>query len=221
MKSIKLTLALALALIAMPLASHAYVWSSCAQWGTYSSGGYTFYADEWGSSHNSQCCYLNSVTSWNVVEVQPNGHGVLAYPNTARNINKTVNNYGGSGSWNGSTPSGTTYWDLAFDIWVPREVMVWVNWSSGVGPWGSYVTTVSLAGTTWDVYVASGGPVNFLRKSHASSGSVNLSTLLKWGASKGYYSGSGTIGGAGIGFEIFGTGNASKTYYMNSCSVGS
>jgi hypothetical protein len=218
MKSIKLTLALAFALAAMPLASRAYVWSSCAQWGTYTSSGYTFYCDEWGSTA-SECCNLNSITSWNVVSSVPTGGGVKGYPNTARaSIGKTVNNYSGSGSWNGSEPSGT-YWDLAYDIWVPREVMVWVNWSSGVGPWGTYTTTVSLDGQSWDVYVASGGPVNFLRKSHANSGSVNLSTLIKWGVTKGYYSGTGTINGAGIGFEIFGSGS-SHTWYMNSCSIG-
>src|ERR1700690_4600196 len=60
MKSIKLTLALASAAIAMPLASHAYVWTSCSQYGTYSSGGYEFYCDEWGSTA-SECCNLNSV----------------------------------------------------------------------------------------------------------------------------------------------------------------
>ena len=219
MKSLKLTLALALALAAMPLASHAYVWTSCSQWGTYSSGGYEFYCDEWGSTA-SECCNLNSITSWNVVSSVPTGGGVKAYPNTARNnIGKSVSSYNGTGKWNISTPSGT-YWDASFDCWVPREVMVWVAYSGGVGPSGSKVlSNQSIAGATWNVYVASGGPVSFLRTSNASSGSVNLGTMIKWGASKGYYSSGGTIGGLGIGFEIFGSGS-SHTWKMNSCSIG-
>ena len=77
MKSMKVTLMLAVAALVMPLAVHAYVWTSCSQWGTYSSGGYEFYCDEWGSTA-SECCNLNSVTSWNVVSSVPTGGGVKA-----------------------------------------------------------------------------------------------------------------------------------------------
>ena len=163
MKSIKLILALAFALAAMPLASRAYVWTSCAQYGTYSSGGYEFYCDEWGSTA-SECCNLNSITSWNVVSSVPTGGGVKAYPNTARNnIGKSVSSYNGTGSWSISTPGGT-YWDASFDCWVPTEVMVWVANSGGVGPSGSKVySSQSIAGSTWNVYWQGGGPLSFLR----------------------------------------------------------
>ena len=158
MKSMKLTLALAMAVAAMPLASHAYVWTSCAQYGTYSSGGYEFYCDEWGSTA-SECCNLNSVTSWNVVSSVPTGGGVKAYPNTARNnIGKTVSAYSSSSSYNWSAPGGT-YWDASFDCWVPTEVMVWEGNSGGVGPSGSKVySNQSIDGASWNVYWQGGGP---------------------------------------------------------------
>jgi hypothetical protein len=220
MKSIKLTLALALALIAMPLASHAYVWSSCSQWGTYSSGGYEFYCDEWGSSA-SECCYLNSVTSWNVVSAVPNGGGVKGYPNTARNsIGKSISSYSSSSSYSYSTPGGT-YWDASFDCWVPTEVMVWEGNSGGVGPSGSQVySNQSIDGASWNVYWQGGGPLSFLRVGNSGSGSQHLGTFFRWGASKGYFSSSNTVGAIGIGFEIFGSGGSNHTWYMNSCSIG-
>jgi hypothetical protein len=43
--------------------------------------------------------------------------------------------------------------------------------------------------------------------------------MIKWGASKGYYSSSGTVGAIGLGFEIFGSGS-SHTWTMNSMSIG-
>jgi hypothetical protein len=219
MKSIKLTLALALALAAMPLASRAYVWSSCAQYGTYSSGGYEIYCDEWGSTA-SECVYANSVTSFNVVSSVPTGGGVKGYPNTCRNsIGKTVSAYNSSSSYSWSAPGGT-YWDASWDCWVPTEVMVWEGNSGGVGPSGSKVySNQSIDGGTWNVYWQSGGPLSFLRTSNSGSGSQNLGTFFRWGASKGYFSSGGTIGGVGFGFEIFGSGS-SHTWYVNSVSIG-
>jgi len=151
MKKMKLVLALALAAVVLPWAAHAYVWTSCAQYGTYSSGGYEFYCDEWGSTA-SECCNLNSVTSWNVVSSVPTGGGVKGYPNTARNnIGKTVSAYTSSSSYNWSAPGGT-YWDASFDCWVPTEVMVWEGNSGGVGPSGSKVySNQSIDGATWNV----------------------------------------------------------------------
>ena len=203
----------------LPGAANAYVWTSCGQWSTYSSGGYEFYCDEWGSTA-SECCNLNSVTSWNVVSSVPTGGGVKAYPNTARNnIGKSVSSYNGTGSYSYSTPGGT-YWDCSFDCWVPTEVMVWVGNSGGVGPSGSKVySSQSIAGSTWDVYWQGGGPLSFLRHGNSYSGSVNLGTMIKWGSSHGYYSSGGNVGGVGIGFEIFGSGS-SHTWYMNSCGIG-
>jgi hypothetical protein len=219
MKLIKLTLALALAAVVLPRAAHAYVWTSCAQYGTYSSGGYEFYCDEYGSS-SSECCSLNSVTSWNVVSSVPTGGGVKGYPNTARNnVGVKISSYSASSSYNWSAPSGT-YWDASFDCWVPTEVMVWEGNSGGVGPSGSKIySNQSIDGSTWNVYWQSGGPMSFLRTSNSGSGSQHLGTFFQWGANKGYFSGSGTVGAIGIGFEIFGSGS-SHTWTMNSCSIG-
>jgi hypothetical protein len=208
MTSLKITLAAAAAALVLPLGANAYVWTSCAQYGTYSSGGYEFYCDEWGSTA-SECCNLNSVTSWNVVSSVPTGGGVKSYPNTARNsIGKTVSAYSSSSSYSYSTPGGT-YWDASFDCWVPTEVMVWEGNSGGVGPSGSKVySNQSIDGASWNVYWQGGGPLSFVRTGNSSSGSSHLGTFFRWGASKGYISSGGTVGGVGIGFEIFGSGSS-------------
>jgi hypothetical protein len=217
--STKLAIALALAALGLPWSAEAYVWSSCAQYGTYSSGSYEFYCDEWGSTA-SECCNLNSITSWNVVSSVPTGGGVKGYPNTAINdVNVKISSYSASSSYNYSTPSGT-YWDASFDCWVPTEVMVWEGNSGSVGPSGSEVySNQSIDGASWNVYWQSGGPLSFLRTSNSGSGSQHLGTFFQWGAGKGYFSSSGTVGAIGIGFEIFGSGS-SHTWTMNSCSIG-
>ena len=219
MKHLKLILAAAAAAAVLPLSANAYVWTSCSQWGTYSSGGYEFYCDEWGSPA-SECANLTSVTSWTLVSSVPTGGGVKGYPNTARNnIGKSVSSYSSSSSYNYSTPGGT-YWDASFDCWVPTEVMVWEGNSGGVGPSGSKVySNQSIDGASWNVYWQGGGPLSFLRTGNSSSGSQHLGTFFRWGASKGYFSSGGNVGGVGIGFEIFGSGS-SHTWYMNSCSIG-
>ena len=223
MKSIINILAIAGMMVLMPAAANAYVWSSCARYASYSSGGYTFYTDEWGSSA-SECCNLNSVTSWNVVSAVASGGGVKSYPNTSKTINKTISNYSGSGSWNYSVPSGQ-HWDCSFDIWVPTEVMIWVGHDSAtIYPRGTkQYSNVSIAGTTWDVWRenSSYNVISFVRDSVSYSGSVNIRTMLDYARVTKGWIGNGTIAGNGLGFEIFGSGGSNHTWTMNSCSIGS
>jgi hypothetical protein len=63
--------------------------------------------------------------------------------------------------------------------------------------------------------------ISYVRTSNSYSGPVNIRTLLDYARVTRGWIGNGTIGGFGFGFECFGTGGASKTYYMNSCSIGS
>src|SRR3569833_1263275 len=50
-----------LATIAIP--ANAYVYSTCGQWGSWTDGHSTVFADEWGAS-SGQCLYVNSAGNW-------------------------------------------------------------------------------------------------------------------------------------------------------------
>jgi hypothetical protein len=216
------SVAVGLAALAFAAAASAAIWTSSAKFGQFSTGGYTIYNDVWGAGAGPQTIWANSATNWGITTQQPNGGGVKSYPNSAKNINKSISNYNGSGSWNYSVPSGT-FWDCSFDIWVPTEVMIWLGRSSGVGPRGSLQTSnVSIGGHTWNVYRenSSFNVVSFVRTSNSFSGSVNLRTMLDYARLTRGWIGNGTIGGLGLGFEVFGTGNVSKNYTMNSMSIG-
>ena len=77
--------------------------------------------------------------------------------------------------------------------------MVWEGNSGGVGPSGSKVySNQSIDGSTWNVYWQGGGPLSFLRTSNSGSGSSHLGTFFRWGASKGYFSSGGNVGGVGM-----------------------
>ena len=64
-----------------------------------------------------------------------------------------------------ATPSGT--WNASYDIWLDPtarrdgantglEIMIWLNWSGTPQPIGSFSTTVTLAGTQWEVWLSNG-----------------------------------------------------------------
>lgn len=208
---------------AMPTLVQAAVWSSSDKWATWSNSGYTLYNDVTGSGAGPQTIWANSGTNWGVWTQQPNGGGVKSYPNSAKTINKPIASYNGSGSWNYSVPQGTTYWDCAFDIWVPTEVMIWVGKSNGVGPRGSLqYSNVSIGGHSWNIYRenSSFNVISFVRTSNSFSGSVNLRAVLDYARVTRRWISNGTIGGLGLGFEVFGTGNTGVNYVMNSMSIG-
>jgi hypothetical protein len=218
MKSMKPTLALALAAVALTTSVSAATWSTSDQWGSYVLGSYTIYNDIWGSGAGPQTLYVNTDSSsapnfW-AYSQQPNTGGIKSYPNASKTINLPINSISSlTGTFN--TSGGTGQYDWAFDCWVPSEVMIWTKWTSGVGPWGTlYQNNVSIGGTTYNVYQP-GGPWSFLRTSQASSGSVDLAAIFKWLVNNGKL-GNGTVGQCQFGVEITsGTG----TWTVNSCSI--
>jgi hypothetical protein len=102
--------------------------------------------------------------------------------------------------------------------------MIWVGRSTGVGPRGSLqASNVSLGGHSWNVYRENSqwNVISLVRTSNSYSGSVNIRTLLDYARNTKKWIGNGTIGGLGFGFEVFGTGSATKNYTINSMSIGS
>ncbi|MBE0340324.1 hypothetical protein E4V51_02815, partial [Paenibacillus sp. 28ISP30-2] len=94
--------------------------------------------------------------------------------------------------------SNGTY-NAAYDVWFHEtdkaswdstptdELMIWLN-NTNAGPAGTYVETVSLAGSNWDVYkgwidAGSGKGWNvfsFVRKSNTNSASFNIKNFTDY-----------------------------------------
>jgi hypothetical protein len=196
---------LALALMALP--AYAAVWSSTAPFGSWSNAGYILNNDVWGSGAGPQTIWANSGTNWGVWSNQPNTGGVKSYPHAEKDINIQLSSlHSVTGNFNVSVPGSGAY-ETAYDIWAngnADEIMLWMNKTGAVGPLGSYQTTVSLGGYTWNVYRGSNGSnavFSFLNQGWTSSGSVNILAELNWLRSVGWM-GNVSLGNVQFGFEI-------------------
>jgi hypothetical protein len=220
--------------LTMPASSaNAYVYTSCARFGSWTSGIYTVYNNVWGNHKpNTQCLNVNSASSWNVTSTQT-GSGVKSYPNTSFLMNNkpisSINTL--SATFSTTAPSNASY-NAAFDIWTAGnvdEIMVWENWAGAVGPIStSYscggacpiFSNVSIGGATWNVYQGSNGAnnvVSFLRTTQTSSATQDVKAILAFAASNGLLLNQ-TISQVQFGFEITAT-SGNQTFSMNNYTV--
>src|SRR3569833_740091 len=92
----------------------ASVYSTCGQWGSWSDGHYTVYADEWGAS-SGQCHSVNSAGNWTSTS-NFSGGGIKAYPDTQFAVDQQIGSLSAiNTSFNFSAPSGAAY-DWAYDM---------------------------------------------------------------------------------------------------------
>jgi len=219
------SLAALAALVLTATSAQAATWSSSDKWGTWSSGGYTISNDVWGGGAGPQTIWANSSSNWGVWSNQPNTGGVKSYPHSGRAIGRTLSSLGSvTSAFDVSVPGGGSY-ETAYDIWANNnayEIMLWMNKTGAVGPIGSYQTTVSVGGHTWDVYKGSNGSnavFSFLRHGNTNSGSVDVKAVLNWIKSQGWY-GDVTLGDVQFGFEITSS-SGGLNFTSNSFSVSS
>ena len=206
------------------------VWCSCEQYGDITLNGYIIRNDIWGSgSAGPQCIWVNSPSNWGVHSDQPNTGGVKSYPHVAYVVNKTISAMGScSSTFNVTVPTGGAY-ETAWDIWVPSEVMIWMNKYGAVGPiaeaWNddgtpvASATNVTVGGHTWDVYHGGSNVVSFVRQGNISSGTVDIKAILDWIVNKGWISSSGTVSEVQFGFEITSSAGG-LDFTCNSYSIG-
>jgi len=202
-----------------PVLRQQYVLESCDQWANYCSGNYCVYNNLWGENAGPQCIYATSTTNWYVTSTQ-SGSGVKTYPNSSREMgdeNVTIGSLTSCTSTMNTSGPGNGDYCTAWDIWAPEEVMIWINKYGNVSPWGSYVETASIGGTTWDVY--KNGYPGFVAQSNRNSMTVNIKAILDYCVSKGWLSSSGVIEKIQGGFEISSTDGQERTFTMNSYSV--
>ena len=213
-------------------------WSSTDRWGNWSNGGYTVYNNVWGANYGPQTIWANSYSNWGVW-ANHTGNGIKSYPNSTRNVGRTLSSLAScSSSFNISTPSGGA-WTAAYDIWDnnhQHETMLWMNYTSNsdgsgnIKPisynWnaqGNPVPThwnVWIGGHSWNVFRGHNGGNNvysFLRTSKTNSATVDVLAIQRWIRARGWY-GDIVQGAVQFGFEITNT-NGGQDFRCNSYSV--
>jgi hypothetical protein len=211
------------------------IWSTTAAFGSFSTNGYDFNNDVWGSGAGPQTLWVNSSSNWGVWSNQPNTGGVKSYPHASKTINKTLSSLKScTSSFNVTVPAAGSF-ESAYDIWDSGnadEIMLWENWRGSVGPISSTynssgqpvaaATNVNVGGATWNVYRGSNGAnavFSFLKTSTVSSGTVDVRAILLWIESKGWF-GNITLGSVQFGFEITSS-SGGQNFTTNSYSVSS
>ncbi|MBB2947967.1 cell division septation protein DedD [Actinoplanes lutulentus] len=132
-------------------------------------------------------------------------------------------------SWNFQvTQTTSNVMNVAYDLWLhdmanpdwqnnpTDEVMVWLYKSGGAGPVGTKQATVTIAGTTWDLYKGNIGweVYSFVRTSNTSSASLNLTDFTNDLAARGWLAKTKYLSSVQAGTEIFtGQGRLDTTAY--------
>src|SRR5580692_10238978 len=97
-RKVRLALPILASLVVLVLganAAMAAVWSSSAQYASWSNGGYTLYNDVWGSGAGPQTIWANSYSNWGVTSDQPNTGGVKSFPNSTRVVDVALSSLTG------------------------------------------------------------------------------------------------------------------------------
>jgi xyloglucan-specific endo-beta-1,4-glucanase len=107
--------------------------------------------------------------------------------------------------------------NVAYDLWLHTinnptwehnpsdEVMIWLYRSGGVSPVGSPQATVTIAGSTWELWRGNVGweVYSFVRTSTSTSGTINLRDFLNHLVSRGWLSSSKYLTSVEFGTEAF------------------
>lgn len=212
-------------------------WSSSAQYGNWSNGGYTVYNNVWGAGAGSQNIWANSYSNWGIWANHPNTGGIKSYPNSSKYVGRTLSSLAScSTSFNSTTPAGGS-WSSTYDIWDSAknyETMLWMNYTGNVKPISStydangnavpVYTNVSVGGHTWNVYKGPNGSItvfSFLRTSKTNSGTIDVLAIQRWIQARGWF-GNITLGDVQYGYEItscWGTNGSGANFTCNSYSV--
>lgn len=215
-------------------------WSSSAQYGSWSNGGYNLYNNMWGSGAGPQTIWANSYSNWGVWANHPNTGGIKSYPNCEKVVNRTLSSLSScKSSFNATNPSGGA-WNCAYDVWCNNssyEIMLWFNetgTTSGGGNvkpasynWNSdgsakaVYSNVSIGGHTWNVFNGRGGSgpcFSFLRTSKTNSGTVDILAICNWIKNTPKWFGNVTLSKVQLGWEITSS-SGGLNFNMNSYSV--
>jgi len=211
-------------LLASAPASHAYVYSSEAQYASWSQGAWTIYNDVWGNPNPSEWLNVNSINSWNISTNQTGG-GVKSYPNTQVDPNTALSKMkSASAYFNIQSPSSGSVYDWIFDLWTGNgadEIMVYENWTTPTGGWGTKIYSNQTIGAStwsqvWQVYNGH-NILMFFRSQQRTSGYEDLLAIMNWSNSHHLLSNS-TFAAFPFGVEVTST-NGWQSFYLNGYSA--
>ena len=193
------------------------IWSTCESgntigWGTDWS---------WSAGSGGVKSYASAVLGWHWGwEVAQASTGLPVQISSNRNI---------TCGWTYSV-SGSGTMNVAYDLWTHsssnpgsstdpnEEIMIWLYQSGGAGAIGGRQTTVTLAGTSWDLHQGNTGYWNvysFVRTSNTSSATLNIMEFLNDLVDRGWLQSSRYLSSIEAGTEVFsGDGQLdTETYY--------
>ena len=119
---------------------------------------------------------------------------------------------------------GTGIYEDAYDIWLngiadngSTEVMIW-NDNHGQTPSGSVQGTAAIDGRSYTVW-RDGTYIAFVATSNFTSGDLNLRAFFQYLMSKGWLSGSATLGQVDYGAELVSTSGVPATFSFGNFAV--
>jgi beta-mannanase len=205
------------------------------------SSGVAVIQNEWGANSNltSQVLSANSGSAWQVTaNLSASNKAVLSYPDTQ----EVVTNSSGdptpladydtlTSSYTDalpSSPGASDDYEAAYDLWLgagtvsgSQEIMVWTD-NHGQTPSGSDTGKTWTDASTGDVYEiwasSPGNPVSLVAKTNATSGSVDLLTMIKWLKTNSYITSTG-LNQIDYGFELCSTSGAPETFSVSAYSI--
>ncbi len=171
----------------------------------------------WSGQSNSVKSYTSSVLGWHW-GWKTSGHELPVRLNAGRDLYTDVSyQVSGSGTMN-----------VAYDLWLhdisnpgssdnpTDEVMIWTYRSGGAGPLGTLQGTVTIAGTSWDLYRGNIGwnVFSFVRQSNTTSATLHAQDFLNNLISRGWMSNTKYLSSIQHGTEVFtGSGQLDVTNY--------
>ncbi|WP_084546586.1 GH12 family glycosyl hydrolase domain-containing protein [Glycomyces arizonensis] len=164
-------------------------WTSSDQWGNTMFGDYTLYNNIWGSGAGTQTISAVDQSHWWVDADHPNTGGIKSYPNVSYTLGEQVSQMPEvDSSVTFEAPSGGSgvAYNATYDVWGnghEHEIMIWLAKVGPVGPLGSYETTVTVGGHTWDYYRGNNGAnevYSFVRSGNTTSTTVGISDIAQW-----------------------------------------
>jgi len=211
---------------------------SCAQYGEWASGSYTYNNDIWGTGPGPQCIWIATATNWGVAANHPATTNIKSYPNISLSPQETINAIASyTSSFDVTVPSSGS-WATAYNIWVKgntparTQISLWVNLNGAMQPTSAVGggpapvadrTNVLVGGHAWDVYFGNNGNTTLVRTSDTNSGSVDILAILRWiiannNTGRGVFTANWTLDEVQFGFDI--TSNAgTQAFVTNSFSV--
>ncbi len=190
------------------------IWSTCQQgdlvgWGT---------SWNWTGTANVVKSFASSVLGWQF-GWKLTGGGLPVQISSGRSINC---------GWSFSLMQSGGSADVAYDIFAHSqampgsndnptdEIMIWLYAANGAGPIGIKQTTVTIDGTTWDLYrgLTRWNVFSYVRTTNATTAVIDIMNFMKDLVARGWMQGSKYITSVQSGTEVFtGTGQLDTNGY--------